>query len=99
MEKAFGIKKNKRVRKDLEEIFDYSLDQFGLEQAEKYVSAFDDYFEKIRQNPSKGQRQNTVAKELWRYRKERHFIFYRIYKTHVRIVRILHDQMDFGRHF
>lgn len=79
---------------DLEDIFDYTLEEFGLDQAVSYVSEFDDTFEIISENPEIGRKREEVREELRSLTKDKHVIFYRILIDHIRIVRILHDSRD-----
>ncbi len=79
---------------DLEDIFDYTLKEFGLDQAVSYVSNFDDTFETISENPEIGRERREIRENLRSLAKDKHVIFYRILNDHVRIVRILHGACD-----
>ena len=88
---------SKAADADLEDIFDYTLEQFGLDQAISYVSGFDDVFETISENPEIGRDRKEIIEELRSLAKDRHIIFYRILSNHIRIVRILHGSRDFPK--
>ncbi len=79
---------------DLEDIFDYTLKEFGLDQAISYVSEFDDTFETISENPEIGRERKEIREELHSLAKDKYVIFYRILIDHIRIVRILHGSRD-----
>jgi len=79
---------------DLENIFDYTLKEFGLEQAFAYVSNFDSSFENISQNPEIGRERPEIREHLRSLAKDKHIIFYRVLDEHIRIVRILHGSRD-----
>ena len=79
---------------DLEDIFDYTLEEFGLDQAVSYVSEFDDTFETISENPEIGRKREEIREELRSLAKDKYVIFYRILGDHIRIVRILHGSRD-----
>lgn len=79
---------------DLEDIFDYTLEEFGLDQAIFYVSGFDEVFGVISGNPEIGRERKEIREGLRSFSKERHVIFYRILNDHIRIVRILHGSRD-----
>ncbi|MDD3040668.1 type II toxin-antitoxin system RelE/ParE family toxin [Bacteroides sp.] len=83
---------------DLEDIFDFTLEKFGLDQAVSYVSGFDNTFEIISRNPEIGRERKEIREELHSLAKDKHVIFYRILSDHIRIVRILHRSMDFVQH-
>lgn len=88
---------SKAADADLEDIFDYTLEEFGLDQAISYVSGFDDVFETISENPEIGRDRKEIIEELRSLAKDRHIIFYRILSNHIRIVRILHGSRDFPK--
>lgn len=80
--------------KDLEEIFDFTNDKFGTEQAIKYLSAFEEVFNNLVLQPETGRERNELKKGLRSISQERHIIFYRVLKDHIRIVRVLHSSRD-----
>jgi toxin ParE1/3/4 len=79
---------------DLENIFDYTANEWGVAQAFVYVTAFDVIFENLSANPEPGHERNEIREGLRSFVKESHVIFYRILKDHIRIVRILHKSRD-----
>lgn len=84
---------------DLEDIFDYTFDEFGLDQAIKYVSEFEDFFNLLIHNPDIGKHRDEIKEGLRSFPKASHIIFYRVLIDHVRIVRILHARLDIPRYF
>jgi Plasmid stabilization system protein len=83
--------------RDLEEIFDYTAHEFGMEQSVKYVSAFDDIFEQLLQDPQIGRERKEIRNSLRSIIKDKHVVFYRVLKDRVRIVRILHGSRDLSK--
>ena len=79
---------------DLGDIFDYTVDKFGLEQAIKYVSGLEDVFKNICCNQELGRLRDEIWKGLRSVSKESHTVFYRILEDRIRIVRILHGSRD-----
>jgi len=79
---------------DIEEIFDYTEREFGLEQAVAYVSGFDDVFVQLIHNPELGKERKEIRKGLRSLLKGKHIVFYRILEDRIRIVRILHGNRD-----
>ena len=79
---------------DLEDIFDYTFEKYGLDQAVSYVSGFDDVFKIISGNPNTGRKRNEVREGLLSFVKEQHIIFYRNLDDCIRIVRILYGSRD-----
>lgn len=80
--------------KDLEDIFDYTVDKFGTDQAIAYVSSFEDVFIRLADNPETGRTRGEIRADLRSFVKESHVIFYSILKGRIRIVRILHCSRD-----
>ncbi len=83
---------------DLEAIAAYSLEQWGLARAERYMLALHRTFEMLAEFPDIGR----DASGLWLgYRKmetANHSVFYRKTAQGVLIVRVLHQRMDHERH-
>lgn len=80
--------------KDLEDIFDYTVDKFGITQAIAYVSGFEEVFMNLASNAELGRRREEIRPGLRSLVNERHVVFYRIMKSHIRIVRVLHASRD-----
>ncbi len=84
---------------DLEVIFDYTENEFGVDQAVRYVSSFDDAFEMLLLHPESGRDRSEIREELRSILKERHVVFYRIKIDRIRIVRVLHGARDLPKQF
>lgn len=84
--------------KDIEDIFDYTAEKFGLDQAVTYVNTFDDVFTDLLNNPELGRRRPEIRQGLRSIAHESHTIFYRVLKDRIRIVRILHGSRDLLKH-
>lgn len=85
--------------KDLEDIFDYTLDEFGFDQAEKYLLEIEEIFQNLIVNPQLGKKRDEIKKGLYSFPKDNHIIFYRIFDNHIRIVRVLHGSRDIPKYF
>jgi toxin ParE1/3/4 len=79
---------------DIEDIFEYTLKEFGLEQAISYVRQLDKVFVQILNNPKSGRERAEIRVGLRSVVQNSHVIFYRILKDRIRIVRILHGSRD-----
>ena len=86
------------AEKDLEDIFDYTHQEFGLDQAILYVLSFDEVFTLISQNQKLCIDRNEIKKGLKSFLYKSHVIFYRTIKNEIRIVRVLHGSRDLPRH-
>ncbi len=85
--------------KDLEDIFDYTFDEFGFDQAEKYLLEFEEIFQNLIINPQIGKKRDEIKQGLYSFPKDNHIIFYRILDNHIRIVRVLHGSRDISKYF
>ncbi len=84
---------------DISDIFDYTEVEFWLDQAVSYVSALDECFAQIVENPEIGRERIEIHGELRSITSGSHVVFYRIFKDRIRIVRILHGSRDLPKHF
>ena len=85
--------------KDLEDIFDYTVDEFGFDQAEKYLLEIEEIFQNLIINPQIGKKRDEIKQDLYSFPKDNHIIFYRILDNHIRIVRVLHGRRDVPKYF
>jgi toxin ParE1/3/4 len=85
---------NKAVE-DLNNIWDYTFDQWSQRQADKYYQMLLDNFQTLADNPSLGKNYEGIANHLFGIRAEHHIIFFRrIHQNEIEITRILHERMD-----
>lgn len=84
---------------DLEDIFEYTQSEFGLNQAIDYLNECEVIFSQLLQNPKMGRTRNEIKQNLRCFPKGSHIIFYRILQDHIRIVRILHASRDYPQFF
>lgn len=91
---------SKLAERDLAEIWQYTLTEWSLEQANHYLSGLLSAFRLIADDPLRaGQSYEHVRPGYRKYHYVRHMIFYRkIPDGTVLIVRVLHDKMDIDRH-
>ena len=86
------------AEKDIEEIYCYSVSNFGENQAELYYSGLTGHFAYIAGNPNTGSNFSFVKENVFRSNYESHAIYYRQGKSEILILRVLHQQMDPVRH-
>jgi toxin ParE1/3/4 len=80
---------------DLEEIWEYSLEEWSENQAEKYYYILISACEKITGNPKLGKSYAMIQENLFGYTCEQHILFYqKTENEQIIIVRILHVRMD-----
>ena len=84
---------------DLNEIFDYSEEAHGFNQAVEYLHDLEALFNTLALNPKIGRKRPEIKEELYSISEQAHIVFYRIMDTHIRIVRVLHGQKDIPKQF
>ena len=85
---------NKAVE-DLTHIWNYTLDKWSENQADKYYLMLLENCNEVAFNPELGKKYSVIAENILGFKAGRHIIFYRkIERNEVEITRILHEQMD-----
>ncbi len=84
--------------KDVEQILSYSVDNFGIKQAEHYFDALKDCILLLADNPNIGYSADDILPEYFRFPYESHVIFYKKFNSSILVVRILHERMDSKLH-
>jgi toxin ParE1/3/4 len=80
---------------DLTYIWNYTIDKWSDNQADKYYQMLLDNFNDVANNPGIGENYSVIIESLLGFRAGRHLIFYRkIDDDEIEIIRILHEQMD-----
>jgi toxin ParE1/3/4 len=87
-----------RAHADLDEIWDYTVDCWGLEQAETYIRQLWKDIQTLADNPSLGRECAEVRPGYRKYPSGSHVLFYRLTDDGINVVRILHERMDYERH-
>jgi toxin ParE1/3/4 len=85
---------SERADKQIEEIFLYGVEAFGVYQAEAYHSGLKRTFELLADFPLMGPRADLFAPGMHRFRFQSHFIFYVPNTDHIFIRAILPTRMD-----
>lgn len=83
---------------DLEGLWLYSVDKWGIEQTEQYLSELEQAFIFLSENPKICPERQELTPPVRIFHQGRHLIVYRIKEDHISIIRILHDSMDIERH-
>jgi toxin ParE1/3/4 len=83
---------------DLQEIWEYTENRWGAEQADNYLRKLDRRMTYLARNPKRGKRRTELPVTSISYHEQKHAIFYRCKETGIEIIRILHGSMEFPRH-
>jgi toxin ParE1/3/4 len=87
-----------RAQGDLDEIWTYTTKRWGIDQAEFYIREIGKRIEAVAARPAMGRACPEIRRGYHKYRAGSHVLFYRLIDGGIEVVRILHEQMDFGRH-
>jgi toxin ParE1/3/4 len=84
---------------DLLNIYEYTTENFGEDQAVKYLLGLEQLFHTICRQPHLGRTRNEIRKGLRSNSYLSHIVFYRIIEERIRIVRVLHASRDIPKFF
>jgi len=87
-----------RAQRDIDRIWDHTAVIWGVDQAELYIRQIEAAIRLIAGNPQLGKACDDIRRSYRKYPAGSHLLFYRLVSTHVEIIRILHQRMDFERH-
>ena len=79
---------------DLESIWSYTSEEWGLQQANHYTDQLIAGFTNLASQPQRGQDVNYIHPGYRRHRLGRHSVYYRITEHGIAIIRILHERMS-----
>jgi toxin ParE1/3/4 len=87
-----------KAESDLMRIRRYTIERWGLDQAEEYVRSISAALEAIAAGQRRGRPAIDVAPELSRVKIASHIVYFRLTEQYVDVLRILHERMDASRH-
>ena len=85
--------------RDIENILERSLLDFGHIQTEQYYHSLKNCLELLASNPGMGNSAEDIQAGYRRFPHQSHIIFYTVSESDIFIVRILHKSMDIPDHF
>jgi len=88
-----------RAQVDIEEIWHYTAKRWNIEQAERYIRMIQAEIEQVASDPARGRACGTIRGGYQKSPAGLHMLFHRLTDRGVDIVRILHQRVDFERHF
>lgn len=86
------------AERDLEAIWTYTLQRWGVEQANRYIDILTAAFAELANSPNTAPACDHVRPGYRRRSVERHMTYFRITGYGIAIVRVLHSRMDASRH-
>ena len=76
----------------------YTIEKFGLRQAERYMANLRDRFNFLVANPKLGNKRDDIKEGYYSYFEGSHTIYYKIIDERIAIIDILHQSMEPKRH-
>ena len=95
---GYKIYKQVKAQSDLKNIWIYSYENFGVKQADKYYDELEIGMDTLRDNPRIGVSCDYIRTGYRQYKVNEHYIFYRISKQTIHIIRVLHETMQASNH-
>ena len=83
------------ARRDIEEIWQYSVERFGSARTEAYLRDIQRAAEAIAEDPRRGRPCEDIRAGYRKFSVGSHVLFFRVAAERVIVVRILHRRMDF----
>jgi toxin ParE1/3/4 len=84
---------------DLDGIYDYTFETWGIDQAEHYVGEPNEACHDLATGNIKGRNVDFIRQGYFKKSVGSHFVFYRFSKPQtMEVMRILHQRMDFEAH-
>jgi toxin ParE1/3/4 len=86
-----------KARRDLEEIWTFSVDEWGAPRAERYMRRLQTVVERVCEHPETARPCDDIRPGYRRASAGAHVVFLRMKAGSAEIVRVLHARMDFPR--
>ena len=87
-----------QAERDLKSILDYTLEQWGRAQADKYLDGIEALVDNLAANPDLGAKRDNLLEGVLSFPYVSHVLYY-IKQAHgITILRVLHQRMDPKRH-
>jgi toxin ParE1/3/4 len=87
------------AQNDLNSIWKYTYDQWGIDQADYYIKLLLKRFEWLSLNPLLGKERDDIKTGYYCFPEGRHLIFYKLHKKTIDIIGITHQNMDVKHYF
>ncbi len=96
--RAVEVRLSPAAQSDLDGVFDYTVRQWGLEQAVRYMESLENACAALAAGPAQAQDCSDIRPGYRRATAGRHSIYFRIEDYGIAVVRILHHRMDTLQH-
>ncbi len=87
-----------KAERDLEEIIDYTLQQWDEQQAHAYLDGLERHAQLLADNPDLGVKREYISEGVLSFPYESHILYYFKQSHGITIARVLHGHMDTMKH-
>ncbi len=87
-----------KAERDLEDIIDYTFQQWGAVQTQTYLDGLETHGQLLADNPDLGIKREALSEGLLSFLYESHILYYMKQPHGITIVRVLHQNMDPMKH-
>ncbi len=87
-----------QARADLDGIWEYSVKQWNVDQAETYLLTLNSTLQLLTKQPDLGRKIDDIREGYLKFLAGSHLLIYRVKADCIEIVRILHKSSDVERH-
>jgi len=91
---VFNLSVTPKAESDLIGIWVYTCEEWGVDQADKYLDQLEAGMQQLINHPSLGANYAHVLPGYRRLQVEHHAVFYQVLESEMLIVRVLHEDMD-----
>ena len=88
-----------KAKKDLKDIYSYTYESFGEEQADIYFNKLNQQIEILKANPEIGIPCDYIRSSYRQLHINKHIVFYKVTSIRIHVIRILHERMHQIKHF
>ena len=92
------FKVSERANNDLFNIGLYTQNKYGIKQRNNYLDNITEKFQTLANRPEQGMQCFNIRNGYYSCLARKHKIFYKKYNYGIRIIRILHQTMDYHKH-
>jgi toxin ParE1/3/4 len=93
-----GYRFTDKAERDLEGIIDYTVQEWGVSQANSYLDGLESRAQLLAENPDLGMTRETLFEGLLSFPYESHILYYKKHARGIVILRVLHQYMDPVKH-
>lgn len=83
-----------KAESDLTGIWLYTCEEWGVDQADKYLDQLEAGMQQLLNHPSLGTNYTHVLPGYRRLQVEHHAVLYKVIEPEVLVIRVLHEDMD-----